>query len=329
MDSVRTFLSEPIPLHMKRWYFALGVTPLILFVFQVITGILLTFYYVPSPEMAYESVRHLTQDVPMGFWVRGLHKWGSNLMVITIFLHMIRVFFTRAYRRPRELNWLLGVGLLLTVLALCFTGYSLIYDQLSYWATIVGTNLIREVPLVGNFLLFFIRGGEEVTANTLIRFFSFHVGFLPTLLIFLLVLHILLMRLHGVAELEGHEGEGYYPLYPDHLLTGICIALFVLTFASVLTVLFPPPLGEPADPTSTPLHIKPEWYFYPIFGYLKLVPLRLGVYTLVAFFLIFAFWPFIDEVIQRRFPKAKISYILGGATALLVLFFTIWETIVY
>ena len=210
-------LAEPIPSHMKYWFYALGATPLILFFIQILTGILLTFYYIPSPEKAFESVKYISEEVRLGFYIRGLHRWGSNLMVIAIFLHMVRVFFTRGYRKPRELNWILGVIIFLVTLTLCFTGYSLVYNQLSYWAATVGTNMVKEIPLIGTMMLEFLRGGQEVTANTLTRFYNLHIIFMPLFLLVFLVVHIIMVRLHGVSKLEGRENdEKTYPFYPEH-----------------------------------------------------------------------------------------------------------------
>lgn len=325
----KIFLKEPIPHHMKNWYFALGATPLILFVFQVVTGILLTFYYIPSPESAYESVRVITEEVRLGFWIRGLHHWGSSLMVIAIFLHMVRVFFTRGYRKPRELNWIIGMLLLMTTLGLCFTGYSMVYNQLSYWATTVGTSMIKEVPVLGAPILHLLRGGEDVSSNTLTRFFNLHIGFLPTLVFLILIVHILLVRLHGVSKLEGHEDEPSYAFYPEHFYHTIIVGLFLLTVMSALTVVLPPGLGEPANPEVTPAHIKPEWYFFAIYSVLKLVPLKFGIYLLTAIALATVFWPFIDDLVRRRWPEFKIHYWIGSVTIVLFLFFTVYELIVY
>lgn len=324
-----TLLKEPIPAHMKHWYYALGATPLILFLIQVVTGILLTFYYIPSPEMAYESVRYITEEVKMGFYIRGLHLWGSNLMVIAIFLHMVRVYFTRAYRKPREINWIVGVLIFLSTLTLCFTGYSLVYNQLSYWATTVGTNMIKEIPIVGIPILEALRGGSEVTANTLTRFFDLHVIFMPAILFTLVIIHLIFIRLHGVAKLEGNEHEEKsYPFYPEHFYHTLIIGLFLLTVLSALTVILPPGLGDPANPHVTPNHIKPEWYFYGIYALLNFLPLRLGIYLIIVFIIVGTFWPFIDEYIRIKWPKIKVHYFFGSLCAVLFLFFTVYEMFV-
>jgi quinol-cytochrome oxidoreductase complex cytochrome b subunit len=330
---------EPIPYHIKSWFYCLGGTPLMLFLIQVVTGILLTFYYVPSPDHAYESIRHVTEDVPFGWWVRGLHHWAANLMILAVFLHTVRVFITGAYRRPRELNWMVGLGLLATTLTFGFTGYSLVYNQLSYWATTVGTNIAGETPLVGPHLLAFLRGGGTVTSNTLTRFFTLHIGGLPTAMVVLLALHILLIRTHGVTRLEEDLDEatlkareqhrrGTFPFFPDHFVTELIIGLFVLTLLTCATVLFPVQMGEPADPLRTPEHIKPEWYFYAMFRWLKLVPLKVGILTTMGFFTVLFFWPFVDGRLRRRFPKTELGTGLGAVMALVIIALMIWEAVV-
>jgi len=324
----RIFIKEPIPYHMKKWFYCMGATPLILFAFQLITGILLTFYFVPSPEMAYESIRHITQDVRLGFWVRGLHRWGSNLMIIALLLHITRVFFTRAYQKPRELNWVIGAGLFFLTLTFAFTGYSLTYNQLSYWATTVGTNMIRHVPLVGHPLFVFLRGGEEVTANTLTRFYTIHIGFLPPLLILLITLHIIILRIHGVSQPEGYPKK-FYSFYPHHFYKIIIATLFLLTILSTLSVIFPPGIGEPANPAVTPPHIKPEWYFYPTYRFLKWVPLSIGILLMALFLVGMTFWPFIEPLLAKEKKKrVLISYVVGSLALIMTVALTIWETIV-
>lgn len=324
----KVFVKEPIPLHYKKWFFATGAAPLILIMFQIVTGILLMFYYIPSPEGAYESVRYISQEARFGFWIRGIHRWGSNLLVIALLLHMTRVFFTRAYRRPREVNWIIGMVLLGLSLSLSLTGYSLIQNQVSYWATTVGTNSVNAIPLIGEPLLQFLRGGEDVSANTLTRFFTFHVTLLPPLLLLFMFIHIFILRLHGMAELEGREGEGSYAFYPEHFFKVIILTLFFAATLSTLAVILPPGLGEPADPSTTPAVIKPEWYFYPVYIALKLMPMHIGMSVLMILGVILVFWPFIDEFVKRRVPKLRLNYIVGTVAILTFLTVAIWEIIV-
>lgn len=321
----KIFLKEPIPNHMKKWWYCSGAMPLILLALQVVTGVMLAFYFVPSPEMAYESVRHITEDVRMGFWIRGMHRWGSGLMIISLLLHMTRVFFTGSYRKPRELNWIMGVILFLLTLTFSFTGYSLINNQIAYWATTVGTNMFKEAPVVGTLMLDFLRGGEDVTANTLTRFYMIHIILLPILMILVVGVHLIILRIHGVSEPEGYE-KGYYTFYPHHFYKIIILTLFILSVISTLTVIFPPGVGVPADPASTPLHIQPEWYFFPTYLFLKFVPLTLGIIISGAFVLAMMFWPFIEPLISKDIKvQMKFSYFVGSLTLLFTISLTVWE----
>jgi len=325
-EALRHPLREPIPAELKGFFFALGGTPALLFLLQLVTGVLLAFYYVPFPEGAYESIRHITFQVRFGWFVRGIHRLSAHLMMVVVFLHLLRVFFTKAYRRPRELNWIVGVGLGLTTLAFGFTGYSLLYDQLSYWATTVGTNILGELPLVGKPVLYFLRGGREVTANTLTRFYYFHVWLLPLIMSLLIVVHLLLVRLHGVAPLtEGKKERRTYPFFPDHVYLEMIIGLVVLILVVNLVLLFPPGLGQKADPLETPLQIEPEWYFFFVYRWLKLVPLRVGVIGVALFLVGLTFWPFIDAWLERLALRVDIARILGVIVFFLVIAFTLWE----
>jgi quinol-cytochrome oxidoreductase complex cytochrome b subunit len=199
---VQEVTNEPVPGHIKRWWFALGGTPAYLFFIQITTGILLSFYYVPSADHAYESVAHITEDVPFGWFVRSIHKWAAHLMVITVILHMSRVFFSCAFRHPRQINWIIGCGLFGCTLVLGFTGYSLIYEQLSYWGITVASELTALTPVVGEALAHFMRGGHEVGPSTITRMYNLHVSILPVVMIMLIGLHVAVLRIHGVSELS-------------------------------------------------------------------------------------------------------------------------------
>ncbi len=199
---VQEVTNEPVPGHIKRWWFALGGTPAYLFLIQITTGILLSFYYVPSTDHAYQSVNAITNVVPYGWFIRSIHKWAANLMIITVLLHMCRVFFSCAFRHPRQINWVIGCSLLLCTLSLGFTGYSLIQEQLSYWGITVASELVSNVPIIGSTLATFMRGGEDIGPNTLTRMFNLHVGILPVITIILIGLHVAVLRIHGVSELS-------------------------------------------------------------------------------------------------------------------------------
>jgi ubiquinol-cytochrome c reductase cytochrome b subunit/cytochrome b6 len=329
-DSIVLSLQEPVPNHLKRWWWCLGGMPAYLFVVQVVTGVLLAFFYVPDPSQAYESVWRITHEIPFGWWIRSLHKWSANLMIISVILHVMRVYFTGAYRKPRELNWMFGAVLLILTLIFGFTGYSLVYEQLAYWGATVATNLAESVPLIGEYLARFIRGGDEIGPNTLTRFFMFHIGVLPALMLMFVVLHILMVRTHGVTELhfkdEKPGGEKTFRFFPDHVMTELIIGIGLLIVISAVAVIFPPELQEKADPLVTPAHIKPEWYFYFTFRWLKLVGLTTAVLTLGLATLIFIFWPLVDAGINRV-AKRDLSIPLGIIAVVAILALTIWEAL--
>lgn len=326
-EALRKPLKEELPAHLKTWIVWLGGTPLALFGIQVVTGILLTFYYVPNPMHAWQSVDHITTAVRFGWLVRGLHRSAANLMVVAVLLHMIRVFVTRAYRPPRELTWVFGVALFLLTLGFGFTGYSLVYDQLSYWATTVGTNLLANVPLIGRPLLWMLRGGPLVNPNTLSRFYDFHIGVLPTLFTLVIALHIVLVRLHGVARLEGDSKTETYDFFPGHVLREAAVAIAILLALVVYTMASPPTLGAPADPSVTPSHIRPEWYFFPSYRWLKMVPVQVGMWTTVAFVLAMIFWPWVDQALERLAPGKRLGTWIGIGGWLFTIVLLVWEAV--
>jgi cytochrome b-561 len=182
-----------------RWYysFGLGILTTILFLVLIFTGTLLMFYYIPSVERAYPSMKDLQIAVPLGQFTRNMHRWSAHLMVLTAILHMVRVFYTGAYKRPREFNWVVGVVLLLLTLGASFTGYLLPWDQLSFWAITVGTNIARYAPVFGSDIRTILLGGPEVGQNALIRFYTLHVMALPLLLILIISVHIWRVRKDG------------------------------------------------------------------------------------------------------------------------------------
>ncbi len=193
-------IGEILPHHMKLWWYCLGGVPAIMFLILIITGMMLAFHYVPHPDMAYESVVRITTEIPYGWWLRSIHRWSAEIMIVTVSLHAIRVFATGAYRHPRELCWMTGAILLLLTFGLGFTGYSLVYTQMSYWAMTIGTGIAAKTPFIGSFLSRFMLGGETIGEATLNRFFILHAAILPSITFLLVFVHIVLIRLHGVTE---------------------------------------------------------------------------------------------------------------------------------
>ena len=182
-----------------NWFYTLGSATMFAFLNQAVTGVFLAMYYHPSPTHAYESVRFITNEAFLGEFVRGMHKWGSSVMVILVFLHMGRTFFFGAYKYPRELNWIIGVVLLILTMTMSFTGYLLPFDQRSYWATIVGVNINGTGPLVGPYLSDFLRAGPEFGATTLSRFYAIHMLLLPGAIIALIGAHLYLVTKLGTT----------------------------------------------------------------------------------------------------------------------------------
>jgi quinol-cytochrome oxidoreductase complex cytochrome b subunit len=189
-----------------NWLYTLGSASLFVAINQIVTGILLTIYYVPTPDHAYDSVQYITTQIPAGWLIRGLHHWGASAMVILVVLHMLRVIFYGAYKFPREVTWFSGVFLLLVVIGFGFTGYLLPWDQKAYWATTVGTRIAGTPPLIGDWILLIVRGGEELSAITLARFFGVHVWVLPATLLLLLLIHLYLVIKKGISAVP-KKGE--------------------------------------------------------------------------------------------------------------------------
>src|SRR3712207_2339665 len=182
-----------------NWFYTLGSSTMFAFLSQAVTGVFLAMYYDPSPTRAYESARYISNEAFLGELVRGMHKWGATVMVILVFLHMARVFFFGAYKYPRELNWIIGVVLLILTMVMSFTGYLLPFDQRSYWATIVGVNINGTGPLVGPYLSEFRYGGPDFNATTLSRFYAIHMLLIPGAIAALIGAHLYLVAKHGTT----------------------------------------------------------------------------------------------------------------------------------
>jgi len=199
VGGVKYFLFRKVPAD-TNWFHTLGSATLTAFLVQLITGVILAMYYKPSPDEAYESIQHITNDVDWGWLVRGMHRWGASVFIILMFFHMARVFLFGAYKYPRELNWIVGVLLLTLGMFEGFTGYLLPWDQTAYWATVVGINLNGTAPFLGPFLAQFLQGGSEIGSNTLTIFYSVHMLLLPGALIGLIGFHLYLVVRLGVSS---------------------------------------------------------------------------------------------------------------------------------
>lgn len=276
--AIRDFFGhKTVPLHRFSVFYYLGGMTLFCFAVQVATGILLMLYYRPSASEAFESVEFIMTTVPFGWLIRSVHAWSANLMVFFGTLHLASVYLTKAYRAPRELTWISGCLLLFLVLAFGFSGYLLPWNQLAFFATKVGTGIAGSLPLVGDWLVGFLRGGERVSGGTLSRFYGWHVAILPAIATLVLAVHLLLVQLQGMSVPPGREAEAArrrpMRFFPDFFLRDLFGWTLALGVLAAMAALFPWELGERADPFApAPPEIRPEWYFMFVFETLKLFP---------------------------------------------------------
>jgi cytochrome b6 len=311
---------KEVPVHRHTvWYYFGGMT-LFLFLIQVATGILLLLYYRPSAAEAYESVQFLMTEVQFGWLIRSIHSWSANLMILMLFIHLFSTLLLKAYRRPREITWLSGMGLMGLALAFGFTGYLLPWNELSLFATRVGTEIPGVLPVVGSFLRRLLRGGDDVTGATLTRFYGIHVAVLPALATVVLGLHLFLVQKHGMSVPPGEEGHSgskrTMPFVPDFLLRDLVGWLSALAILAALAAYYPTELGLKADPFKpAPIGIKPEWYFMFMFQTLKLLPSYilgiegelLGVVGFGIAGLFLALFPFLDRKPGKVFTWIGLS----------------------
>jgi cytochrome b6 len=304
------------------WYYFGGIA-LFLFIVQVISGILLIMYYQPGVATGYESVRFIVVHVKFGWLVRSVHTWSANLMIFAVFVHMFSVFFTKAYRKPRELTWFTGLVLLGLCMGFGFSGYLLPWNTLAYFATKVGTAIAATTPFIGKTLLETLRGGPDVGAETLTRFFGLHVAVMPAIFTVMLGAHLTLVQIQGMHEPHSWDGAApekkkYMPFFPNFILRDLLIWLIVLNLLAVLAVMFPWEIGHKADPgAAAPMGIKPEWYFLFMYQALKFFPAKIlgfdgdtvGVLLFGAGGLLWALVPIWDTRLPHGSRNRTITYI--------------------
>jgi cytochrome b6 len=325
---------KEVPEHRHAFWYYFGGMTLFLFAVQVTTGILLLFYYRPSAEEAYESIQFLMAEVQFGWLIRSIHSWAANLMIFALFVHLFSVLLMKAYRPPREVTWMSGVGLMGLALAFGFTGYLLPWNELAYFATKVGTEIPGVLPVIGTFMRRLLRGGDEVTGATLTRFYGIHVAVLPALTVGLLGLHLFLVQRHGMSVPPSVERAGgaprTRPFFPNYLLRDAVGWLCALAALATLAAFWPAELGHKADPfLPAPIGIKPEWYFMFMFQTLKYLPGHiLGIegelvgvlaFGLAGVFLLLV--PFIDRRASRGLP-GRLFTVIGLGIILYMLLLT-------
>ncbi len=320
---IAILLDEPIP-GGARWSYVFGSGLLFLFIIQLVTGIFLTMYYVPGAAVAHTSVSYIQKEITGGAFVRGLHHWGSTLLIVTIGVHMGQVFLWGAFKKPREMVWVFGMVLMLLILAFSFTGYLLPWDQKAYFATAVGVKLVSEVPIVGGFLKAVTLGGARLGTLTLSRFYMMHVIVLPALTVFFVGMHMFAFRRAGAegpyakpAKPIPNRIERFYPrqFYYDTVFSAGLF--FVIAALAITEPVALEPRANPADAAYIP---RPEWYFLPLFQLLKYFQGELAILGIVVIpgvllallFLV----PFIDRKAERNPFRRRIAI---GSMAVLLL----------
>jgi len=324
----RHLLDEPLP-PGTGWWFTLGSVLLAALALQAVTGILLSLTYAPTPDHAHDSVRYIEQSVRAGRLLRGLHYYGASLIVIAAVLHMLRVVVFGSYKPPRELTWLTGLALLLVILAFALTGYLLPWDQRAYWATVVTINIAALTPVAGDAVAALMRGGSEIGALTLTRWYAMHVIVLPAVTAALVALHLYLMRRHGISgpprKSSGKIFAGF-AFFPAQAARDLAVVLGVFAILVPLAWGGAPPLEPVADPADAGYVPRPEWYFLGLFQLLKYFPGRFEVVGAIVvpglLMLALALLPWIDRG-GARHPRdrrgvmtatAVLAVLLAGLT---------------
>lgn len=326
---------KEVPQHNQSMWYYFGGVALFFLVVQIITGLLLLVYYQPGLETSHTSVKFITEVVEYGWLVRSLHSWAANMMVAALFIHMFSAFFMKAFRAPREFTWLTGVLLFVITLGLGFSGYLLPWDELSYFATKIGIQIMQATPIIGGFMADLLRGGPEVGGATISRFFELHIILLPAALMGLLVNHLLMVQVHGMSKPYSYANRpvkhqksisfmGEF-LYHDLIIWSVLMG--VLLFISWN---FPWGLGEQADPFKpAPVGIKPEWYFMFMFQTLKQLPAHIGpfegeVVGIMAFAvggILWALVPFYENINKT---VSKVVQWIGVFIVAFIIVMTAW-----
>jgi cytochrome b6 len=328
--------SKLVPEHRyDLWYYTGGIT-LFLFGIQFATGMLMALYYVPHVQFAYESIVEIVTKLNLGWFFRSLHHWGAQLAIVFLFIHLFGTLLLKSYRKPRELVWVSGFVLLGISIFFGLSGYLLLWDERAFAAVRVATGGAGAFPVVGGLLKAFLRGGMDVTGDTLIRFYAFHVAILPIVTLALIGLHVLLVQYHGVSVPPSLAGQKVreVPFFPNLFYKDLTIWLAVLGVLVTLAVLAPPEIGVKADPLAPPPeNIKPEWYFLFMLQTLKLFPGSIlgfngetvAILCVTAGILFFFLIPFLD----RKSARGEKSPLFTWIGVFYALYFVVMTAIGY
>lgn len=316
----RVLRGKYVPSHrFEASYFTGGLT-LFLFIVQFLTGMALALYYVPHSEYAHKSIVDIMTKLNMGWFFRSLHHWGAQLAIASLFIHFFANMLLKAYRKPRELLWVTGFIMITILIFFGLSGYFLIWDQRAFTAIRVATGGAGNLPLIGGPIKIFLRGGIDVTQETLTRFYAFHVSVLPLISLLVIGLHVLLVQVHGMSvPLSQKDKQGKpQPFFPSVFYKDLIVWLLGIGVLVTLAVIFPAQIGIKADPMApAPENIKPEWYFLFLFQTLKLFPGQMAglngetiAITVISLAVLFAFlMPFLDRRSSAGKPSPAYTYI--------------------
>jgi len=303
--------------------FGLGGMALLLFVLQLLTGLSLRMAYVPTPAEAYDSILYIDNEIFFGGFIRNIHYWSGIFFVIVTFLHFVRVFYSQAIFVPRRINWIIGMGLFILAIFSNFTGYLLPWDQLSFWAVTVATNMLTYIPWFGDRMLSVIRGGNDVGSATLLNFYNFHTGILPILMVLLMIWHFWKVRKAKGVAVPAENVKPRVPTNPDLLLKELVVGLILIAFVFLLSALFSAPMQERANPAFSPNPAKAPWYFMGIQELLLHIHPFFAFIVLPLFFFAGLIWlPFAikEENQGTRFHSEKGKKLAIQAAVLSVIF---------
>lgn len=304
-------LRNPVP--RSNWRHAFGGISYLLFIMLVGTGVLLSFYYRPSAEEAYQSVQHIVTGISFGWLMRDLHRWSANLIVLAILVHMARILLVGSYKTPRETNWLVGLLLLFVVLLFGATGYLLPWDQWAYWTTTQGVDAVGHLPLIGGWLTEVVRGDPVVSGATLSRFFAIHVILLPWAALGLLMLHFSLLR----RQTRQAHAPATVPFFPNHALKIVSVGVLVIAVTATAAVLSPREVAAPADPAHPPIALQSTWVVADVSRALVHFLGSWGLALFIALGLALALVPLFDRSAERRISRRPVVAALSVAFFLL------------
>lgn len=335
--ALSSLASKTVPRHRGTILYYFGGLSLFFFLVQVFTGFLLMIYYRSAASEAFESVQLIVTAAPYGWLIRSVHSWSSHLMIFFVLVHLATVYFTKAYRPPRELGWMTGVALLFLALGFAFTGCLLPWNALAFFATRVAAGSAGSLPLLGGSLVHLLLGGDGISGTTLSRFYALHVAFLPLATFTLLGLHLLLVHKHGLSVPRFAQGESDARrparFFPDFLMRDVFNVILALAALATLATLLPTGIGVKADPFAPAYEgIRPEWYFLFMFQTLKLIPggsvagLEYEAIPLILFggiSLLLLLVPFLDRGV-RRTGRSPVFTIAGIIVLLYCVIMTSW-----